>query len=98
VEATLSHETVRREAAEYLKGIPNVVVKWVGFEPNLGKANHNCTHRDKPDPEGHVEQNIRFLKNYPYTFPAGVAETTIQLAKCEEGPDCPKCKLAKGKA
>jgi hypothetical protein len=77
VEASLYVESFRQEALDYLKGIPDVEVRWIGFENDPDTANHNCTHRkNKGDPEGHVRLNNRWTKN-PYTFPDGAERRPI---------------------
>src|SRR5690348_14900833 len=45
VEATLFAEGQQQQALTYLRGIPNVEVKWIGFENDPDTANHNAFHR-----------------------------------------------------
>jgi hypothetical protein len=71
VEATLFYEPQRQQAMNYLRGIPNVEVKWIGFENDLASANHNCLHRkNKGDGAGHVSINNCWSR-FPHTFPVG---------------------------
>ena len=71
VEATLFFEPLQQQAMSYLHGIPNVEVKWIGFENDVDTANHNCMHRkNKGDGPGHVRINNNWTR-FPYTFPDG---------------------------
>jgi hypothetical protein len=93
VEATLFHEPLQQQALNYLRGIPKVEVKWVGFANDAATANHNSMHRkDKPNPDGpgHKAINDRWTR-FPWTFPKEAETRPIYKLPCQEGPACPEC-------
>jgi hypothetical protein len=54
VEASLFYEPLRRQALQYVEGIADVEVAWIGFEKDPEAANDNCLHRkNKGDGPGH---------------------------------------------
>jgi hypothetical protein len=90
VEATLFFEPLQQQALTYLIGIPDVEIKWVGFENDPDKANFNCTHRDKRHAEGHIDINNRWTKIL-WKYPAGTENRLIQSKPCGKGPACSWC-------
>jgi hypothetical protein len=93
VEATLFVEGQQQQALTYLRGIPNVEVKWIAFANDPDTANHNAFHRkDKanPDGPGHKAINDRWTR-LRWTFPAGAETRPIYKLPCQEGPACSVC-------
>jgi hypothetical protein len=93
VEATLFDEGQQKQALTYLDGIPNVEVKWIGFENDPETANHNAFHReDKPNPDGPGHKRINDgWTGRRWTIPAGAEVRPIHKLPCDEGAACPVC-------
>ena len=93
VEATLFHEPLQQQALNYLRGIPKVEVKWIGFANDADAASHNSLHRkDKvnPDGPGHKAINDRWTR-LAWTFPKGAETRPIYKLPCLVGPACSVC-------
>jgi hypothetical protein len=93
VEATLFYEPLQQQALKYLEGIPNVDVKWIGYQNDPETANHNAFHRKgkvNPNGNGHKVINDRWSQ-LPWTIPADAEIKTIYKLPCEDGAACPVC-------
>jgi hypothetical protein len=67
----------RDEIVQQLSQIPGVEINWLCYESDLESANGNFSHRkDKEDPAGHLDINLRFHPHYEY--PANAKIIPIQ--------------------
>jgi len=57
----------RQEIVQTLSQIAGVEMHWLCYENDLESANWNVIHRkDKGDPEGHLDINLRLHPHYEY--------------------------------
>jgi hypothetical protein len=57
----------RDEIVQQLSQIPGVEINWLCYENDLESANWNVIHRkDKEDPAGHLDINLRLHPHYEY--------------------------------
>jgi hypothetical protein len=67
----------RDEIVQQLSQIPGVEINWLCYENDLESANWNVIHRkDKEDPAGHLDINLRLHPHYEY--PANAKIIPIQ--------------------
>lgn len=67
----------RDEIVQQLSQIPGVEINWLCYENDLESANWNVIHRkDKEDPAGHLDINLRLHPHYKY--PANAKIIPIQ--------------------
>jgi hypothetical protein len=67
----------REQILQYLSGITGLAMHWICYENDLESANWNVMHRkDKGDPEGHLDINLRMHPHYEY--PANATIIPIQ--------------------
>lgn len=65
--------TYREQILQYLSPIAGVTMHWICFENDLESANWNVIHRkNKADPEGHLDINLRLHPHYEYPANAKV--------------------------
>jgi hypothetical protein len=69
--------TYRDQIVQYLSQITNIKMRWICYENDLESANWNVIHRrNKGDPEGHLDINLRLHSQYEY--PANAEIIPIQ--------------------
>jgi hypothetical protein len=69
--------TYREEIIQHLSHIVDLKMDWICYENDLESANWNVIHRkDKGDPEGHLDINLRLHPHYEY--PANATIIPIQ--------------------
>jgi hypothetical protein len=57
----------RDPIVQQLSQVPGVEINWICYENDLESANWNVIHRkDKEDPAGHLEINLRVHPHYEY--------------------------------
>ena len=67
----------RSQILEYLSQLTNISLHWICYENDLESANWNVIHRkNKADPEGHLDINLRLHPHYEY--PANAEIIPIQ--------------------
>jgi hypothetical protein len=65
--------TYREQILQYLSPIEGVTTHWICFENDLESANWNVMRRkNKGDPEGHLDINLRLHPHYDYPANAKV--------------------------
>ena len=63
----------RDEIVQQLSQVPGVEINWICYENDLESANWNVIHRkDKEDPAGHLEINLRLHPHYEYPADAKI--------------------------
>lgn len=63
----------RNEIVQRLSEITGVQIHWVCYENDLESANWNVMHRkDKEDPAGHLDINLRLHPHYEYPADAEI--------------------------
>jgi hypothetical protein len=63
----------RDEIVQQLSEIPGVEINWLCYENDLESANWNVIHRkDKEDPAGHLDINLRLHPHYEYPADAKI--------------------------
>jgi hypothetical protein len=67
----------REQIVQSLAQITDLEIHWICYENDLDKANWNVIHRkNKGDPEGHLDINLRLHPHY--TYPAHAEIIPIQ--------------------
>jgi hypothetical protein len=57
----------RNQIIQYISPVTDVRIHWICYENDLESANWNVIHRkNKPDPEGHLDINLRLHPHYEY--------------------------------
>jgi hypothetical protein len=63
----------RDEIVQQLSQVSGVEINWICYENDLESANWNVIHRkDKEDPPGHLEINLRLHPHYEYPADAKI--------------------------
>ena len=67
----------RDQIIQYIAQVADVTTRWICYENDLESANWNVIHRkNKADPEGHLDINLRLHPHYEY--PANAEILPIQ--------------------
>ena len=72
-EVRFCHPTYRHEIIQSLSEIEGLTIHWICYENDLESANWNVIHRkNKGDPEGHLDINLRLHSHYEYPADAEI--------------------------